>query len=348
MPRTRSLGWSELKIGIVGTVALLVTGLLIVSVGGEGGYSWQRFPLRVRFDNVLGLKEGAVVRLAGKEIGIVTGVDFVGTEVEVQFEVLKTLRPILTTEAVAQIGSLSLLGEPVVDITAGEGGTPLEDNALMRSRPSAASIGDVSDSAAASLRQVDALLADLRAGQGTLGRILTDDALYTELRALTGAAANVARSLEAGQGTAGRLLKDQALYDSLRASIDNLNVMTTRINKGEGALGRLLNDEKMADSLSATTQNLATVTGRLADGEGTMGKLLTDDELFNRFNAVTASLEQMTAGLNAGEGTAGKLLRDPRLYDNIDALVVELRELVAEIKKNPQRYLRVNVSIFGR
>jgi phospholipid/cholesterol/gamma-HCH transport system substrate-binding protein len=51
-------------------------------------------------------------------------------------------------------------------------------------------------------------------------------------------------------------------------------------------------------------------------------------------------------GLESGEGTAGQLLRDRQLYENMNGAVLEIRDLVAEIRKDPQRYLRVNVSIF--
>lgn len=346
MPRTRSLGWSELKIGIAGVAALILAVVVILAVGGDGGYSWQRYPLKARFDNVLGLKEGAVVRLAGKEIGTVTSVEFAGAQVEVDFEVLKTLRPVLTTESQAQIGSLSLLGEPLIDIIPGQGGTPLEDNAIMRVKPAPASINEVSDAASASLAQVDSLLAGVRAGEGTLGKILTDDALYSEVQALVTSAGSVVQSLDKGRGTMGGLINDPAAYESLKASLANLQTMTAKINQGDGALGRLLNDQKTADSISATTQNLSDVTGRLSRGEGTMGKLLTDQQLFDRINSMSANVEQLTAGLNAGQGTAGQLLRDQKLYDNMNQAVVEFRDLLAEIKKDPRKYLRVNVSIF--
>ena len=42
MPRTRSLKWSELKIGIMAVVALLIAAALILALGGEGGFFWQR------------------------------------------------------------------------------------------------------------------------------------------------------------------------------------------------------------------------------------------------------------------------------------------------------------------
>src|SRR6187401_189855 len=132
MPRTRSLAWSELKIGIVAVVAMVLLVAIVLAVGGEGGYWWQRYPLKTRFSDAQGLKSGAVVRLAGKEVGTVKEVLFTPErQVEVRFEVRKDVRPFITTSAIAEIGSLSLLGDPIIDIKAGAGGTPLEDNAMV-------------------------------------------------------------------------------------------------------------------------------------------------------------------------------------------------------------------------
>ena len=46
MPRTRSLAWSELKIGIITVAALALAVMLIVAVGGQGGFSWDRYTLQ--------------------------------------------------------------------------------------------------------------------------------------------------------------------------------------------------------------------------------------------------------------------------------------------------------------
>ncbi len=54
MPRTRSIAWSELKLGIVGVVAVLLVILMILAVGGEAGFSWQRYPLKTRFRDAQG------------------------------------------------------------------------------------------------------------------------------------------------------------------------------------------------------------------------------------------------------------------------------------------------------
>ena len=69
MPRTRSIAWSELKLGIVGITAAALTVLIIIAVSGQGGFFWQRYPLKAQFANAQGLKTGALVRLSGKDIG---------------------------------------------------------------------------------------------------------------------------------------------------------------------------------------------------------------------------------------------------------------------------------------
>ena len=46
MPRTRSLAWSELKIGIIAVAAMVLAAMLIIAVGGQGGFFWQQYTLK--------------------------------------------------------------------------------------------------------------------------------------------------------------------------------------------------------------------------------------------------------------------------------------------------------------
>jgi phospholipid/cholesterol/gamma-HCH transport system substrate-binding protein len=88
MPRTRSLAWAELKIGL-SVFAVIMATTLIFLLSGEGGFWWQRYPIKAVFPNVAGLKRGAPVRLAGVEVGSVTEVAFNGDRVEITMEVGK-------------------------------------------------------------------------------------------------------------------------------------------------------------------------------------------------------------------------------------------------------------------
>jgi phospholipid/cholesterol/gamma-HCH transport system substrate-binding protein len=346
MPRTRSVAWSELKLGIVGIVAILMVGVLVIAIGGQGGFWWQRYPLKTTFDDVQGMKSGAVVRLSGKEVGKVTDVEFAGTRVEVTLEISKDVRPVVTTDSVATIGSLSLLGESIVDLTAVSTGRPLHDWEYVRSAVGGGPLGALQNTATQGLEEATKLISELRAGRGTLGKLVSDEALYHQMQDFVTSATAVTTAINEGKGTLGGLTKDPAAYNALKASLENLETVTDRMKDEQSPLGRLLHDDEMGKSLSTSTANLEDVTGRLKRGEGTAGKLINDPQVYDHLNALTSKLDQLVADLNAGKGTAGQLLHDQQLYETMNRAAAELRDLLAEIRKDPKKYLHVSVSIF--
>ena len=346
MPRTRSLAWSELKIGLVAVIALVIASFLIFMVSGSGGFFWQRYSIKTVFSNIAGLKKGAPVRIAGVEVGSVTELDFAGDKVEVTMEVSKEQQPRITDRSVASIGSVSLLGEGAVDVSPDSRGKPVPEWGYVRSGPAPGSLATAAEQATKGLEETTALLQDIRQGKGTLGKLVTDDALYRELNSFVDAAESVTRGLNEGRGTLGRLATNPAAAQSLERSLANLETVTARIRNGEGSLGRLVNDDAFSKSVTSATTNLDAITGRINKGEGTAGKLVTDAELYNRFNSVADRLDKLTASLNQGEGTAGQLLHDKQLYENMNAAVTEVRGLVKAIKEDPKKYLNVRVSIF--
>jgi phospholipid/cholesterol/gamma-HCH transport system substrate-binding protein len=346
MPRTKSLAWSQLKIGIVGVIAIALAMILIIAVGGQAGFWWERYTLKTRFANAAGMKPGAVVRLAGKDIGKVTAVDFAGREIEIAMDIHEDVKPLITTDSRATMGSLSLLGEPIVEISPATTGTVLENGAYVPSVAASGSIAEVAATAQTTLGEANKILLGISEGKGSVGKLFTDDQLYADTTSLVNAAEAVVRQLQRGQGTLGQLAQNPAAYRELEASLRNLRRITARINAGEGSLGALLNDDAMARSLSSASANVEQITGRLNRGEGTAGKLLTDDELWARFNALTTSMEKLMAGLQAGEGSAGRFLKDTQLYENMNQTSAELRNLIAEIRKDPKKYLNIRVSIF--
>ena len=117
MPRTRSLAWSELKIGLLTLIAVAVAATVIFLLSGEGGFFWQRYELRAKFNDVALLKSGAPVRVAGVAVGAVTDMEFSGADVEVRFYLSKDMQSRVTDQSVAYIGSVSLLGEGALDIS---------------------------------------------------------------------------------------------------------------------------------------------------------------------------------------------------------------------------------------
>src|SRR5438034_6883838 len=109
MPRTRSLAWSELKIGVLTIVAIVIAATLIFSLTGTRGFFWQRYTLKTRFTNVAGLATGSPVRVAGVEIGSVKSVDFAGEQVDVTYDASKQMRDKIRDRSTSAPGSVSLL-----------------------------------------------------------------------------------------------------------------------------------------------------------------------------------------------------------------------------------------------
>jgi len=346
MPRTRSLKWSELKIGIMSVVALLIAGALILALGGEGGFFWQRYNLKVKFANAGGVQRGSPVRVSGVTVGSVKDIEFIGSEVEMALELREDMQERVRTTSRATIGSVSLLGEGAVDINATTTGQPIPEWGYVPSDPPPPQLSDVTAGANKGITELTALITDIRAGKGTVGKLMTDEQLYAELRQFTSAAREVTEGLSKGKGTLGQLLNNPESARQLENSLKNLTEITNKINAGQGSIGQLMNDPALAKNLTAVTANFESISSRLSKGEGTMGQLMNNDSLYKRLDAVTTNVEQLTAKLNQGQGTAGKLMTDTQLHDNINKTILEMQQLLADIRKDPKKFLNVRMSIF--
>jgi phospholipid/cholesterol/gamma-HCH transport system substrate-binding protein len=326
--------------------ALLIAGVLILTLGAESGFFWQRYNLKVKFPNAGGVQEGSSVRVAGVAVGSVRTMRFVGSEVEMDLELREEMRDKVRTTSRATIGSVSLLGEGAVDITATTTGQPIPDWGYVPADAPPAQLADVTAQASRGITEITALLEDIRAGRGTVGKLMTDEQLYADLLQFTAAARDVTNGLAQGKGTLGQLLNNPESARQLEASLRNLTAITSRINAGQGSLGQLMNDPTLARNLTAVTSNFESLSTRLNKGQGTMGKLMNEDALYQRLNGVTTNLEQLTANLNKGQGTMGQLMNDKQLYDNLNRTITEMQSLLADIRKDPKKFLNVRMSIF--
>ena len=346
MPRTRSLAWSELKIGVLTILAVVIAAVTIFMLTGGRGFFWQRYNLKTRFGNVAGLKAGSPVRVAGVEVGTVKNVELVGEQVDVTLEVNKNMRERITTRSTAYLGSVSLLGESAVDITPSNKETPIQDWGYIPAAHGPGQLSDLTADASQGIQEITNLVQDVRRGRGTVGKLMTEDQLYVELHRFVATAGEVTRGIRQGRGSIGKFVNDPKAADALEASLKNLEDMTRQLNAGQGSIGKLLKDDAFAHALTGATSNLQTLTDKLGRGEGTAGKLMTDASLFNRLNSVADRFDQLMTRLNDGQGTAGQLLKDKQLYENMNGAITDLRTLVADIRKDPKKFLNVKVSIF--
>jgi phospholipid/cholesterol/gamma-HCH transport system substrate-binding protein len=94
----------------------------------------------------------------------------------------------------------------------------------------------------------------------------------TALRESFGDIRKVTGRLERGEGTIGKLLMDDAMYDELRETVASLNVtaenaaeITERINRGHGTIGRLVADDALYDQAEGALRGVTRATQGIED-----------------------------------------------------------------------------------
>jgi phospholipid/cholesterol/gamma-HCH transport system substrate-binding protein len=286
--------------------------------------------------------------VGGVEVGTVKDVEFdrAGSGmVEVSMELDRRVEDRVTSASRATIGTLGLLGEKAVDITAAPGGTPLRDQQYITAAADDPFKGLLAD-AGESTQLLKRILARMDAGEGTIGKALRDEELYDRMNDVAVRLQAVMARLESPRGPLGRLVNDERMADQMAASVRSLHAVAARVEAGRGPLGVLTQDDEMAREIKAITRSMDDVARRLRAGEGTMGRLLKDDALYRRLETLAARLDTVMGRLEGTQGTAGRLMNDPQLYDNMNAAARDVRGLVSDMRRDPQKYLRVKLSLF--
>ncbi|HIE04091.1 MAG TPA: MCE family protein [Candidatus Latescibacteria bacterium] len=62
-----------------------------------------------------------------------------------------------------------------------------------------------------------------------------------------------------------------------------------------------------------------------------------------RLDSITASLDHILSEVRLGRGTLGRLLVEDELYESIRSLVAQMDSLVADIRRHPGRYIRIEL-----
>jgi phospholipid/cholesterol/gamma-HCH transport system substrate-binding protein len=71
--------------------------------------------------------------------------------------------------------------------------------------------------------------------------------------------------INAGQGTVGKLVKDEALYHESTTAMMNLREILQKVNRGDGSVGKLVNDESLLKNVKLSLQKLDKATESLED-----------------------------------------------------------------------------------
>lgn len=342
-----ALTWTELRVGLLVLVSLAILAFTALVIGTGSPFA-RTYRVKALMKDVNGLKPSAPVRVGGVEVGTVEDVAFAkgaGGMVEVTMKLDRRVQERVTTESQANLGAVGLLGEKAVDITTGAGGTPIPDDGYLKSASEDPFKGLLTD-AGESTAHLRRILARMDAGEGLIGKALRDEELYDRMTDVAVRLQAVMTRLESPRGPLGRLVNDEEMSRQLAGSVKGIEAVVSRIESGQGPLGALSKDEEMLREMKAITASLSQVTERVARGEGTLGRLAADDALYRSLSGVSARLDALLVRVEKGEGSLGRLVNDPEFYDNMNLAAKDLRLLIADVRRDPEKYLRVKLSLF--
>jgi len=105
--------------------------------------------------------------------------------------------------------------------------------------------------------------------------------------------------------------------------------------------------QTLGDFSSAAKTAKGLTTDREAELKQTLDEFSRAAENMNRLSgrldSLRASLQTVTDKVGSGQGTLGKLVNDETLYRDVKSSIQSLNDLIADIKKNPKKYLHVSV-----
>ncbi|CAN5705032.1 hypothetical protein BH23GEM1_BH23GEM1_00410 [soil metagenome] len=311
--------WRELTIGLVGLAALaaIVAGVLMFAeIGGVRG---KKVTLYVAADETGGLMEGGDVYLAGKKVGKVESIVFRPPSTDtterllIEAAILVRAMPLIREDSPVQIGPLgTFLGNPVLGIRAGSSTSPqaqpgdtLYAGAFRVSEGVMAQLAAVGRDFGALKDEVGAVVEDMKIARGTFGAMAVE-----------------------GPRDIGRVGADFSRFHA-------------RLTRGGGTVGLIMNDPKIGARFGAIRSDVDSIRLLLTSDRGTVGRFRRDGTLGAAVQGVRDEVASLHQSLAEARGTAGRALHDKAVQEELAELRRQLDELIADMKKNPFRYIRL-------
>jgi phospholipid/cholesterol/gamma-HCH transport system substrate-binding protein len=191
---------------IVVTLAILATGVFII---GSKEYLFRStYKLKAQFDNVAGLADGADVQVGGIHSGTVTGIELPhqpGQKVTVVVSLDKSTHEIIKQDSMASIETEGALGNKFLAISFGSAGqAEVKDGDTIQSVP-------------------PLVMADI---------LKKANVILDNSQLVTAHLNSVSEKIDSGQGTVGALVNDRQLYSNLTQTTSTLHETMLRAQTG--------------------------------------------------------------------------------------------------------------------
>lgn len=272
---------SKARVGFLIFVGVLAFSIGIFFVGEKSHLFSSVFYVHANFPTAEGVKPGAMVVLSGYNVGTVTEIALSprGDSVRLRLRISDEVRKFIRSDSRAEIKQEGLVGNKIINLQIGSpGASEVHSGGFITGVPPFALTGladnvtAITDSVKLIAGQVYRLLAELEQGRGTVGKLLRDDALYTELTRLT------AETGDAVHTTATTLARISTQLETAARRMDSLTASAT----------------SAARSTDQLASDAADIVRGVKEGRGTVGALLTDRALYDSLRTLTGALATTT------------------------------------------------------
>jgi len=256
----------EKKVGIAFFVGIALLMALTFWVGKirlfENGYI-----IKVNFSQIGGLKKGDTVTLAGMKVGRVEDFDIRDNKIQVSLWIKKETT--LRQNSIFSINDVSLMGGKYVGITMGTADSlVLRPGSIVDGKDSYqldqlfTKAGEISDS-------IGKLVEQIEKGQGTAGKLLTDEELYK----------NTSEFMRSAKETSDKAQKIIDEFDGIgtevKETVKTIKKIVKKIDKGEGSVGKLIYDEELYNDARKTMKSAKAASEDAKDVLGKMREIKT-------------------------------------------------------------------------
>jgi phospholipid/cholesterol/gamma-HCH transport system substrate-binding protein len=358
MPSAAKTRWSQLKVGLVAAVALVVLAVLVITMSGSNPLFRETSDAFVYFGDSFAMTAGATpVRLNGILIGKVSRVDLSGStdlnrSVKVTLALNQDSLAMIPVDSTASLAQQNLLGARYINITRGKSAQTVQPGGEIKAEPTT-EIQDMLDQGKttlsalqAILTRVERLVIEIEDGQGTIGKFLRDETLYNNLVGTADEMKKLVVAFNNPNSTLGHFINEDDLYRDLRGTMGKVDQLVDGLNAGEGTLGKLLKDDSLHEELKGSISDLRETLRLVNRGEGTIGKLMTTDTLHRRLEDTMSRLDTVLDKINTGDGTVGQLLNNPALYESMDNTMREMQGFMKDFRANPKKFLTIQLKLF--
>ncbi|MCI0412906.1 MlaD family protein [bacterium] len=199
--------------------SLLILAAAVFFIGQKEFLFSKTYRLQARFENVMGLNDGAPVRVGGVHVGTVDHIRMpskAGDQITVVMDLKSSTQKVLKKDSAASILTEGLLGNKYVSISFGsEKAEPVRNGDTIRGYPSM-DFTDLIEKSGKVLDVTKATLANVE--QATVN-----------LKSIT-------CKIDQGQGTVGQLVNDRKVYDNINKTVVEAQAGVTSFHENMEAL----------------------------------------------------------------------------------------------------------------